>query len=73
MKTCWRVEIYRHSTLALDVGEWSALCPGLFVPVKNPMCALYMSLAGPKIPFGCCGTEKYVLSLSGMETIPSSS
>jgi len=34
MKAYWGVEVYLHALLtsALDGGEWSASCPGHFIP-----------------------------------------
>jgi hypothetical protein len=44
-------------TSALDGGEWSASCPGHFIPGKEPILPIWSER---------CGEEKYILHLPGI-------
>jgi hypothetical protein len=46
MKECGELKLYLHElrTLALYGDEWSALCPGRFVPETDPLTTVTMRL-----------------------------
>jgi len=55
-------------TSALYEGEWSAACPGSFIPHrKSPQCLLHRKLGGPQSQAQCFGEEKNILSLAAIK------
>jgi hypothetical protein len=54
-------------TLALDVGEWSALRTSHFIPWGNSnQCPLDSSMGGPQRQPGCCA-EHNIIKMQGIE------
>jgi hypothetical protein len=67
MKTCWAVEA-PFLTLAIYGGEWSASNTCCITPWgKKTHYPLYTRLAGSQRWSGCCGAEKNLLLLPGIE------
>jgi hypothetical protein len=63
-----RYSSYSFMTSALDVGEWSASCPGRdLAPGKDPWYPLYRRLGGPQSRSGHRGYRKYPLPLPVIE------
>jgi hypothetical protein len=65
-----KVEVQFNSlTSALYEGEWSAACPGSFIPHrKSPRYLLQRKLGGPESQAQCFGEEKNILSLAAVKS-----